>query len=64
MFAVWFILCSVTDTFVIHIARALKGLMVLKKYNSLRNASNVTTATSDQRLYMHTQASATFWFGN
>lgn len=38
--------------------------MVLKKYNSLRNASNVTTATSDQRLYMHTQASATFWFEN
>lgn len=60
MFAVWFILCTVTDTFDIHIARALKRLMVLKKYNSFRNAPNLTTAASDRRLYMHTQRNATF----
>jgi len=49
----------VTDTFIIHIARALKRLMVFKTYNSLRNASDLTTLTSDQRLYMHMQANAT-----
>lgn len=54
MFAVWFILFSVTDTFVIHITRALRRLTVLKKHNSFRNASNLTTATSDERLYICT----------
>lgn len=41
-----------------------EGLMVLKKCNCLRNASNLTSATSNQILYMHTQTKATFWFEN
>lgn len=64
MLAVQFILCSVTDTFVIHIASVLKRLMVLKRCNSVTNASNLTTATGDQGLYMPTQPHATFWFEN